>query len=318
MTLHGGVGTATTSGGISIRTMNAGTIGVSGALVFSTGTTSKGDSGSLSLGSGTSTDGKAGGISITVGDGLTRSAQTIGNTLTVTGGKVASESSSVGGGVVVKGGEVTHSTGTGGDVTLQAGKSTDASGTHGSVVVKDGSGTTIVTMSDTTFTVDTAAVDIDASGALALTGLSGVTIGASTNYVSVTSNLKVSYGKSTYLEGGLSVGQDCSTETCHSSTFTTLERAAITRVLKGSQVLDFTSNAISAGTETISSIAISSAVAGNMVMVAPAAATTSAEGIIWSAWVIDGFIKIRITNTASSSSYAESETWYFLLFQYTL
>ena len=49
--------------------MNAGTKGVSGELMFSTGTTSSGASGDISIGTGTASTGDGGDISIVVGDG---------------------------------------------------------------------------------------------------------------------------------------------------------------------------------------------------------------------------------------------------------
>ena len=64
-----GFGTASSSGSVIIRTLNAGVSGVSGELVFSTGTTSNGASGSIRIGTGTASGGDAGDISIVVGDG---------------------------------------------------------------------------------------------------------------------------------------------------------------------------------------------------------------------------------------------------------
>merc|ERR1711871_609408 len=49
ISLISGFGTKSTSGSIIIRTLNAGTNGVSGELMFSTGTTSSGASGSISI-----------------------------------------------------------------------------------------------------------------------------------------------------------------------------------------------------------------------------------------------------------------------------
>ena len=64
-----GFGTESTSGSIIIRTLNAGTAGVSGELMLSTGTTSSGASGDISIGTGTASTGDGGDISIVVGDG---------------------------------------------------------------------------------------------------------------------------------------------------------------------------------------------------------------------------------------------------------
>merc|ERR1712054_623695 len=52
ISLISGFGTKSTSGSIIIRTLNAGTKGVSGELMFSTGTTSCGASGDISIGVG--------------------------------------------------------------------------------------------------------------------------------------------------------------------------------------------------------------------------------------------------------------------------
>ena len=64
-----GFGTESTSGSIIIRTLNAGTKGVSGEHMLSTGTTSSGASGDISIGTGTASTGDGGDISIVVGDG---------------------------------------------------------------------------------------------------------------------------------------------------------------------------------------------------------------------------------------------------------
>ena len=71
ISLLSGVGTATTSGQIQIRSPDAGTKGVSGALVFSSGITTCGGSGSISIGTGTACIGDGGDITIKVGDGNT-------------------------------------------------------------------------------------------------------------------------------------------------------------------------------------------------------------------------------------------------------
>merc|ERR1712167_300039 len=62
-----GFGTKSTSGTIIIRTLNAGVKGVSGELMFSSGTTSNGASGSISIGTGTTTgSGESGDIHVHV------------------------------------------------------------------------------------------------------------------------------------------------------------------------------------------------------------------------------------------------------------
>jgi hypothetical protein len=58
--LHSGIGTATSSGLISIVTANAGVVGVSGSLAFSSGTTTKGNSGMIMIGTGIADGGKGG------------------------------------------------------------------------------------------------------------------------------------------------------------------------------------------------------------------------------------------------------------------
>ena len=67
ISIHSGFSNIRSSGTIIIRTLNAGTKGVSGENMFSTGTTSSGASGSISIGTGTTTGGESGGMYITVG-----------------------------------------------------------------------------------------------------------------------------------------------------------------------------------------------------------------------------------------------------------
>ena len=62
-----GEGAATSSGDVFLRTANAGTSGVSGMLVFSSGTSSGGASGDVLIGSGAATGGTGGAVSVTVG-----------------------------------------------------------------------------------------------------------------------------------------------------------------------------------------------------------------------------------------------------------
>ena len=71
ISIHSGYSNAQSSGSIFLRTLNAGTTGVSGELTFSTGTTSSGSSGSISIGTGSASGGKGGDITIKVGDGNT-------------------------------------------------------------------------------------------------------------------------------------------------------------------------------------------------------------------------------------------------------
>ena len=67
ISIHSGYSKIRSSGTIIIRTFNAGDKGVSGELMFSTGTTSSGASGSISIGTGKTTGGESGGMYITVG-----------------------------------------------------------------------------------------------------------------------------------------------------------------------------------------------------------------------------------------------------------
>ena len=52
-----------------MRSANAGTLGVSGSMVFQTGTTSSGTSGLIKIQSGSATNGKGGNVVVTVGSG---------------------------------------------------------------------------------------------------------------------------------------------------------------------------------------------------------------------------------------------------------
>mgnify|MGYP003305955985 CR=1 FL=1 len=69
--VHSGRSASTTSGSIDVATHNAGANGVSGALAFASGTTSAGNSGSISIDSKAATGGKAGSMFWTVGTGNT-------------------------------------------------------------------------------------------------------------------------------------------------------------------------------------------------------------------------------------------------------
>ena len=53
-----GEGRATSSGHIHVRTANSGTAGISGLLIFSSGTASSGNSGGISIGTGAATCGR--------------------------------------------------------------------------------------------------------------------------------------------------------------------------------------------------------------------------------------------------------------------
>jgi hypothetical protein len=66
--MRSGLGSASSSGFITIESANAGTTGISGQLSFKTGTTSAGDSGDIILETGESTAGKAGTVQIVTGE----------------------------------------------------------------------------------------------------------------------------------------------------------------------------------------------------------------------------------------------------------
>merc|ERR1712166_231485 len=71
--LLSGVGTAKSRGSVTIRSADAGTNGVSGALIFSTGTTSLGSSGAIKLTTGQikGSVGTAGPITLSAGSKTT-------------------------------------------------------------------------------------------------------------------------------------------------------------------------------------------------------------------------------------------------------
>ena len=57
LSLSTGEGTSTSSGAITIRSINSGTSGVSGMLIFSTGSAKTGNSGAIEVGVGVATAG---------------------------------------------------------------------------------------------------------------------------------------------------------------------------------------------------------------------------------------------------------------------
>ena len=69
MWIFSGTGSSTSSGDITLLTVNAGTVGVSGALAFCSGTTSSGTSGSFTVLTGAATGGKGGDATSTHGGG---------------------------------------------------------------------------------------------------------------------------------------------------------------------------------------------------------------------------------------------------------
>ena len=98
ISIRSGFSTESSSGTIIIRTLNAGAKGVSGELMFSTGTTTCGGSGSISIGTGSACNGDGGDIMIKVGDG---------NTLDgghVFAGKTVATADSTGGSISIRSG----------------------------------------------------------------------------------------------------------------------------------------------------------------------------------------------------------------------
>ena len=95
-----------------MKTVNAGTLGVSGALSFTSGTTSRGASGSITLATGTATSGKGGNI-----------------VLSVSPGTAGIDPTDTGGDVIVRAGDSTAASGTGsgGAISLTTGLGTERS-----------------------------------------------------------------------------------------------------------------------------------------------------------------------------------------------
>ncbi len=117
-----GEGTATTSGAFVVRTVNAGTKGVSGMLAFISGTTSSGTSGSITMATGKAVNGKGGDILVSIGSG------NAGN-----GGDILLYSTkAVGGEIVIKGGR--GESYSGGSFSLLTGEGTSTS--SGAIIIK--------------------------------------------------------------------------------------------------------------------------------------------------------------------------------------
>jgi len=146
---------------VTIRSMNAGTKGVSGALVFSSGTSSSGNTGAIYIGTGAATGGRGGAITIAVGTGASGAG---GDLILAAGGS----SAAVGGSVYIKPGVSTTTT--------------------SGVYLSDGAGTVRITLTSATVQVDSGgSVDVDAStdvtvdagGSITLTGATGLSFGTS-------------------------------------------------------------------------------------------------------------------------------------------
>ena len=67
--LFTGLSGFSTSGGVTIRTVNAGTAGVSGKLSLSSGISTRGSTGAITAGTGKANIGRGGSIHLTVGSG---------------------------------------------------------------------------------------------------------------------------------------------------------------------------------------------------------------------------------------------------------
>ena len=143
-------------------TANAGVSGSSGRLVFSSGSANGGNSGAILIGSGTATGGSGGLVSISAGSGT----------------------SGIGGAVYISGGA---SVGTGGNVEIKAGASTG--GTTGSTYVKNPTnGAATLTISATTFLVDTGTVTISASSTITVDAGTTLTLDGGSNGVTFDSS----------------------------------------------------------------------------------------------------------------------------------
>merc|ERR1711871_1894559 len=101
--IKSGYGSTKSSGDMLLHTANAGTGGITGKIVMSSGVSTQGNSGALYIGSGTAASGRAGSIFVTVGSG---------------------------------------NSGSGGDLTLSSGDTTHSTKVGGSVYIGSGTGTT--------------------------------------------------------------------------------------------------------------------------------------------------------------------------------
>ena len=115
VTMTTGYSTFLSSGAMFLQTANAGTGGVSGQLVLSTGTASIGTSGSVYLGSGTSNSGASGLLSITTGASVCGDSGTI----TVSVGASTAGTTNSGGSVNVVAGDTEGTYG--GSISLSTG-----------------------------------------------------------------------------------------------------------------------------------------------------------------------------------------------------
>merc|ERR1711871_849768 len=126
-----GSGTATSSGDIKVSTKDAGTAGISGSLIFSSGSASDGNSGSFAISTGNAdAGGKGGAITVTVGD----AAAGIGGGIALTSGKSTNDA---GGAITITAGISTAAAG--GALSLTAGSSSGGTGGASSLLGGDSS-----------------------------------------------------------------------------------------------------------------------------------------------------------------------------------
>ena len=85
ISIRSGYSSIRSSGSIFLRTLNAGTTGVSGELVFKTGTSSSGSSGSINIETGSATGGESGSISVKVGTATNRGKVLISGNVVIDG-----------------------------------------------------------------------------------------------------------------------------------------------------------------------------------------------------------------------------------------
>jgi hypothetical protein len=276
--------------------------------VFTTGTTTSGNSGSLTLGSGTATKGHGGAISITVGQGKTNAG---GDIAVEAGTSAGTATGNNGGALTLKAGSQTGNK-NGGSVTIQAGNS--ASATKGSVLVKDGAGTTVVTADDTTFTVSANAVDITSAAALGLTSTSTMTLQAGGDGVTVNAALKVSGSNVATFEGGAYFGQTNGDSAFDSTD--TWARGKVARVYKitKSGLLDKSSTNLAAAGEEVVEVTVTSVQLGDLVFVTPGATNAQAVRLQWVAWCEAQKVRILFSNPATQP-YSANIDWTIIVVQ---
>jgi len=137
-------------------------------LVFSTGTTSSGNSGAIYIGTGAATTGRGGSITISVGTG----------------------NSGVGGDLTLKAGGASATSTLGGSVLIYPGAGTN---TASGVYVYDGASTERIVVTSSTIKLSGGTVDIDSTSTVTVDATTSIALTAPTVTFS-TSALQVSYG----------------------------------------------------------------------------------------------------------------------------